>query len=728
MARSKSSRNPNKQPRIRLVNFEREQRPDLAVYTVDRSFRLIGQIEVDEEGQFDLPDDALEEAHFVVIGPATEDFSELDRKNAIIYRPSQFRELLKAGLDIEIPKRDWYPWLHVRRCASGSVSHCFPYRPLLRDLLRRAVLPSTIRREQLRTSLSPTAPIREIAEANLPFHPPFLRRCETVCDGIVEVYRRTCCCRPWIIDDPRLPDLIEELEDIIDVLPDLPEPPFPQPDPPPFRELPFIEAGTLDERALNARRDLEAIRNLEPTQQAEYIQARSYLHRWLCSCGPAVKVGQGPIHPDGRFRICWWEGLRLYPDFCHDEYAYVVKQVVNGTTITIYDGPTAGAWFGPEEEPDLVSYHPQAQGCRHNDFPGEGAFALLQDIGLTGSYRLKTPNATDWDRVATPAYNDGLADPASSAAAAKGKYRDRNWGGTLRLRYHFSEPMKGVGATYYRISVSPADANGNPTGTRTHLSDAVSWKKYEIVGTDINVESEVLGPFSQGGENNLFKIPYDADADWQSGQYHGLLNTTQFSEGRYLLTLEVFDNAGTRLRPNGTGAANPSDPGDEADFTFRRWYQETGPTAEVPFAALTHMLWWDNRSAVAQIVDLRKDSVPSSEQCQFLVGPDTSTFSVGYRAYHPNPMFHLNHSMWWRRGLGGPTGYLVSSNPDNAGQPPNPVAVGGPATFASMLGPTTKCSFALRLYVNVKTFNGIGTLNGLDDSDTAAFALERTGS
>jgi hypothetical protein len=95
-------------------------------------------------------------------------------------------------------------------------------------------------------------------------------------------------------------------------------------------------------------------------------------------------------------------------------------------------------------------------------------------------------------------------------------------------------------------------------------------------------------------------------------------------------------------------------------------------------------------------------------------------------------MFILNHSVWWRRGLGGPSGTLITS-PDNAGQPPGPVAetpttVSPPSpTFGSMLDPQTKCSFSLNLHVNVKTTNGYGRLTNLDADDQAAFALERTG-
>jgi hypothetical protein len=85
--------------------------------------------------------------------------------------------------------------------------------------------------------------------------------------------------------------------------------------------------------------------------------------------------------------------------------------------------------------------------------------------------------------------------------------------------------------------------------------------------------------------------------------------------------------------------------------------------------------------------------------------------------------------MWWRRGLGGPIGYLTSPepNPANVGEPPAGPGVSGTATFADMLDEHKACSFSLNLYVRVKTFNGQGTLSGLNASDQAAFALSVSG-
>ena len=713
---------------LKLTDFtESETRPEIAVYAVDASFNPIHTAKVDEKGNFDLPEDKLNQAKMVVVGPYSDNFESLDKRSLAKYRVSHFQEMVKAGTGLEISKIHWADWLHITYCVDGSVSHCYPYPWILKELYLQSAL-ETISSSFRSSSVTGSSVARasSILEQILPRGiSPFIRyRCEIVCDGFVEVYRRTCCCRPWIIDDFRLGDLLERLGRLVEEVPIIIKPPLP--DPPPYRELSFIKEGALDETALGARRDLQAIQSLPRAEQAAYIIARPYL--W-CTCGAVSKVAQGLIQPDGKFHICWTEGLRLFLPWCHDEYAYKVKQIINGNTVTIYNGVAANRWFDYGELAKLFSYDPDAQGCRHNDFPGEGAFALLQDIGLTESFNLKTPNADGAYSVAAPVYNDGLSFPAANAAAARGQWRDRNWGGGLLLLYAFSEPMKGIGARYYRISVCAANNNGDPTGVRTYLSDSVAWRKYVIVGGIPNVESTALGPVPPvGGQNNLFRIPYDADADWLSGQFHATLDTTKFANGRFLLTLEVFDAAGTQLRPNGTLDSGAT---TAAAFTFRRWYQDTGPTANVPFAALTHMFWWDNRPMFAQVVDLRVGSDPNTSECQFLEGSPGTLLSVGYRAYHPNDMFHLSHNMYWRRGLGGPSGNLVlgnlpaGSNYNNVGQV-GPPGESGTETFATMLGSSavgTKCSFSVNLSAYSKTFNGIGRL-GLDDYDQAAFAME----
>jgi hypothetical protein len=158
-----------------------------------------------------------------------------------------------------------------------------------------------------------------------------------------------------------------------------------------------------------------------------------------------------------------------------------------------------------------------------------------------------------------------------------------------------------------------------------------------------------------------------------------------------------------------------------------------GPTAEVPFAALTHMFWWDNQALEATINYLNMDGDVFNEECLFLQGTASSTFGIGYRAYHPNEMFQLYHSITWQRGLGsaaGSTGALLASSPFNVGQPPALPGDSPTNTFAQMLrtdlDPTRKkCAFTVFLGISSKTTDGDYLGNG-GITRSAAFAIEIT--
>lgn len=735
---------------LNLVGLEHgDERPIIVVTAVDLNSKPLHVAQVDEKGTFDLPQDVLKAAHRILVGPSTDNPEAIDPDSIVRYRPRQFEELLRSGA-VNIPQRIWERWLLFLRCVTGNVRLCrrrpWWYYDLVRlstepifDIKQASVAPmSSLRTTEAVNRLGPAKSIPELIY--WPFH------CQTICNGIVEVYRRTCCCQPWIIDDLRLPELIRDLEDIIRVIPKLPPIPNP-PDPPPFIEGTFLKEGALDEMALHAHRDLSALRALPKAEIVEYINARPYLLCRRYSCSRPQKVGEGFINPNGRFNICWWDFRRPQLGICHDEYAYVVKQTIYGFTFTIYNGVAANIWFSQDDDANLVSYSWFAYACRDNGEPGSGAFVYLDIIGDTESWNLKTPDATGWDRVAAPAYNDGLVFPAATPAAAMGANLNRNWGGTLKLNYMFSEDMRNapVGAKYYRISITEADSSGNPTGTRffPRLATGLSWDKSVPTGVGVDIVSVKLGPFGTADgltEDDLYLIPYDADVspgNWNAGQYHCYLDTLdpRWSDPtkRHLVTVEVFDATGKRLRPSAAPATGL--PGSEgpAPFTFRRRFQDLGPTADVPFAALTHMFWWDNRDLVAEIVNLNKDGSVFNEECLFLVGTASSTFGIGYRAYHPEEMFQLNHSISWQRGLGtaaGATGYLLASSSVNVGEEPpaTPPGASPTNTFAEMLrtdlDPTRKkCAFTVFLSISSKTTDGDYFGNGVI-TKTAAFAIE----
>ncbi len=775
-----ASKGVPKRPRVRihLEDFrEDDERPNMAVTLVDADGKPLQVAEVDDQGGLDLTESALKKAHRVLIGPSVKDGQAVDPELLVRYRARDFLKLIDVGA-INLPRVIWDKWFLHLRCATGTVRLCHRRPWWYHDLLRLATqpvfeLPAALEAKPVfvaqpalaqkalaqQALVSPSLASRRAAlgeaqpSALAQIGPPaslaellhFHFHCHTICNGTVEVYRRTCCCEPWIIWDPRLPELVRELEDLIGGLRPIPIPfPFPGPIPDPNPPDPlqaqqlFFKEGALDEKAVHAHTDLAALRALPPVQVAEYINARPYLLCRRYSCSAPVKVAEGNINPDGRFILCWLDWRRPIGPRCHDEYAYIVRQRFGPFAFIVYNGVAANIWFGAGADANLISYSPWAYACRNNGEPGTGAYVFLDLIGDTESWNLKTPNATGWNRVAAPGYNDGLVFPTPLAADALGVNLNRNWGGTLKLNYKFSEDMRTapVSAKYYRIGITEANAAGEPVADPSYLSAGLSWEKSEPDGLGgVNIVPVTMGPFSAGGQDNLYLIPYDAEGDWNAGQYHGYLDTTDIRWSdptqRHLVTLEVFNVAGTRLRPNGTPASGAAGAEATAPFTFRRRFQDLGPTNPVPFAALTHMFWWDNRSLQSAIEYLVKDLLEFSEECLFLTGTPLSTFGIGYRAYHPNGLFQLSHSITWQRGLGfaaGATGALLASSPFNVGQPPALAGHSPTNTFAQMLrtdlDPTRKkCAITVFLGISSKTTDGDYLGNG-GFTRTAAFAIE----
>jgi hypothetical protein len=692
----------------------------LAVFALDSQGKVLNAALVNNQGQFDVPASALASAARIVVASAPRGNEAPDLENAVPFSLRDFSARLKGDAVFEIDKSRWARLYPIRRCADGSIEHCYPYPYVVKALELRALAGVEGKTVKAKSQLQDLARI----SSDLSLFP---RKCSPLCDGEVEVYKRVCCCPPFVYRDPRIYDIIRELERIVVTIPVGPIGPIgpdPGPDPAPFyrltaRPTPLVhESGTVDEGTVNAASDLYALRTLAPAEQLAYIDARPYLYCWTCHCSAPTRVGQGFLQPDGTFHICWPEPLMYFRPFCREQFAFKVTQVVNGVPTVIYNGVAANQWYSDPSGVELVTHNPYAQSCGHGGtIPVDGAAAILLDIGLTDAWHLKTPDADGPLSVATPAdFNDGLLYPGP----VTNRSRNINLGGTLSLLYGFTESLRSV-ARYYRVSVARANANGDPTGTRRYFDQSLSWYYLVFTSAGLEIQSQFLGPQPAGPLAGLYLIPYRADHEFKSNQFHAYIDTTALPEGRYLLTLEVFDAAGHRLHPTGTPAIDPTDVAGA--FTFNRWYQETGPTAVVPFGALTHMLWWDNRPVVADIVELRQDGTGSDAECQFLSGPAGSQFSMAFRAYHPEPLFLEGYSSYWRRGLGGGSGSLGGGT-DNAGQPPAAPAISSSVSFEDMLTPADrKCAFAVNLDVSSKTSNGFGRL-GIDAHDQAAFAVE----
>lgn len=698
-----------------------EAGPRLSIRLTDDAGKEIGSIPVEQDGAFPLESVLSERVAQILVGPVD---AKIEDRRAFFTLPTDVvRRMLRTDAELTIAERAWRPWLQFTRCVGGNVRRCRPFTIVLDDILASrglAALPAVRKATNFR-------PITRY---------PFLR-CQPICFGRVEVYKRICCCRPPIVFDPGdLP---------IEVNPDFPFPtpedpfgpigpigPRPGPDPAPFalRNLVLTE-GAIDEAKIGRLQARAFPKATTAERLRDFVQLYPFF--W-CQCSTPKLVGTGFVQNNGVFSVCWKEPPTFLLPECHEEFAYIVKQPHGGSFVTIYNGVAANQWFHAGDAPTLTSYSPIAIGCRDSDVPGDGVgpFVVLEDIGATPSHRLETPTQTSFQSVGAPAYNSGLLDPVVNPAAALGQLRNRNLGGDVALQYHFTESMRAIGAVYYRIQVARADGSGSPIGSFAPVAP-MTWATWKL--NTATPGSVALGPHTAGGQNDLSFIPYDIgntgvpigpNEEWQDGQYHGVIPTGGFANGRYLVMLEVFNAAGARLKPTGAPA---TEAGNAAGFTFRRW-NVPASTVAVPFSALTHMLWWDNRHAVADIVDIRLNAAASSDQCQFLEGGPGATVQIGYRAFHPQPgvpSFLHNHSLVITRGLNGPSWQVA--NPPEA-----EVGEGGPAhpsvakTLFELLGDEPvghqKCAFAVNLNAHVKTTNGAGTLTNLNASETAAFAAE----
>jgi len=762
MADSARGKNEGRGYTLELVGVQPgQERPQVVMQALGEGNKVLHSQKIGAEGTFDIPSEILKKSRFIAFGAPKDD--GIAAEGSVRFRTSEF-EAAAANRSLALAEGVWSRFHFQWQCVSGSVRVC-RRRPIWFDELITAAVRPVRTMFSLQAGASAHAGLAARAVnlgASISDIIAWPVRCQPVCLGSIAVFRRTCCCWPIVIvEDPRIPDLIRDLEIIVDRLPPPPKGPIPPPPPDPFA-TPLFKGGGLNEMALNAAHDLTALRSLSGEAAVQYVNSRLYLLRHICSCGRPVKVATGSIMADGTFNICWREGLRPVLSNCHDEYAYVVTQTIGGTTTTIYDGVAAGAWYHAGDHPVLTTYRPEAYSCNDTGTGDGTAFVYLDQVDDINAYELNTPASTSWNSVDTPDDESGLMFPNPV-----GVHHLRNLGGNVELTYLFSEAMKdpAIDARYYRISVTRADDDGNPTGTRRYYGegtgfngagDVLAWLKAIVTATGVDTVPETLGPVTVGSEQFLYKIPYPTDADWTgSVRYHALINTLNsnlnvppdvvddFDEAasNHLITLEIFNSAGERLRPLGVPASGQAGTELAKPFKFRRWFQPEGSpgddTVEVPFAALTHLFCWDNRAPRADITRLVKDGIASNEECQFLLGANSSTFGIEYRAYVPDERFQQDHSIGWVRGLNGAAsnggaGSLSTISPANVGEPPAAAGFSGTNTFQTMLTrldppamPTVlpRCAFALTLTTRAKTIDS-GSLSFPHVEETAAFALE----
>lgn len=727
-----------------------EQTPDVALYSIDNRGQAT-KIAVLSDGGLHLKADSAKVGTLIALGPDVADPSTLDPKLLVTYKAATQLPLWEANQSIEIAAQFWRPWLPIHICLAGTVSKCYPW------IIDKIGL------------------LRSIALGKAPDFRP-LERCVPICNGVVEIWESTCCCFPFLLED--VPILISKIQEVLAQNP-LMFPTPPRQEAPASRSLrasvdKAIAAGKADLRYLpntQLSQDLQVLQSSSASDAVTYFQNHPYLWPIWCNCSTA-QLGETPLNPDGSFQYCYNQYLYFWP-ICGRSFFYKVKQLVGGAWQYIYDGSAANQYFSADETANLSTLLGNACGYVQPPAPGQD-FVILQQIGGTLSYALHSNyggvDASNNDLTQTGQYS--VLPPPANGGLVNGN--NAPWCKTPYFMLYFDPGMEALGAYYYRLSVAPADLNGNPVGALQPIQNSIAWNQFVVtwVGgiAEIDIVPVTLGPNSviNGGNTvgGLFKIPYNADADWLSGQFHQYFDTTTLNatasgvpgpgNGRFLLVLEIFDINGNRLVPTGV---TPGSGDTAASYQYLRMLTASGPgsTANVPQAALTHLFWADNRHVVGEIDNFTLNSVSSIEQCQFLSGSASDSFQVGYRAYHavlgddgatppspatPNPLpptsFMESYNLTWERGLNGPSGTFDSGGDIDVGSPLTPAPPQPPhlspaanGVLSNLLAPPpspppTACSFAIDLYVTSKHTDGSSHFDDLDYEVLAAVALSIT--
>lgn len=733
-----------------------EHTPNIALYAIDLR-GAAKKLASSSRGKLDLADELVRGLKgTLALGPDVPDPSKLAPNLLQKYAAEQIVPIWQKNPIAEIPSQWWRQWLGFTVCVAGKISRCFPIildpRPLLKNL----------------------------ALGRIPFPP--IEFCYPICNGVVEVWESTCCCFPFLLSD--VPSLIAKLQAFLIANPVMfPPLPRPGPDPGPIDRVAetrvdrALAAGQLDLRfAPNSQlhQDLQVLKASSAQEAVNYFIAHPSLWPIWCVCS-SYKLGDASLQPDGSFQFCF-EQFPFILWNCYRSYFYKVYQIQNGQPVLIYDGAAAHQYFAADDFANLTTL--QGVACANPNPPPGTDFVALQQIGLTSTHALHSnygiPSGdTDTTQsgpysVAVPPANGGLVND-----------NDAPWCKTLNFMLYFDPGMETLGAYYYRMSIAPADLNGNPIGAMVPLQNAIAWNKFALGPSGIETDPQTLGPQppvtnSVGAlVSGLYVIPYQSatiqavgstspDQDWESGQFHQYFDTTKLNpsavpppgpgNGRFLLAVEVFTSGGDRLVPPGVAPG----PGDVAvGFNFIRLMPTLsgpGSTTNVPYAALTHLIWADNRPVVGEIDAFVMSGVASDAECQFLSGAGSDSFQVDYRAYHavlsdpnpPNPLppstFMSSYLLWWERGLGGGTGTLdpdpslppppppfSDQPPTRAGGAPerSPASTGLLSTLLPDGGPTA-CSFAITLDVYSKHTDGTYHFDDLDKHVVAAVALSRT--
>ena len=276
-----------------------DERPRLALYLLNPAGQVAGKLSPVRQGRLKLRYEWRELGRVIALGPDVEDFRTLGPETLKQFGLEAAWPVWARTERIDIARDKWTKWLLRRFCVSGTVRLCHPRPALsLTATNRRAKATAAIGdptaaaapRTVVAASQSETASGKDLVS----IFPD--ARSMPLCNGVVEIYERTCHCRPGIVKEPRRKILPQDQS--------VPDRPF----------LQFLPC--------------------------------SYLVR---------TVGETVVEPDGTFTFCYQRPLELalQRKRCITAYGYKVRQRHENRWVTVYDGPAGHEWFGGAETADL---------------------------------------------------------------------------------------------------------------------------------------------------------------------------------------------------------------------------------------------------------------------------------------------------------------------------------------------------------------------------------------
>lgn len=421
-----------------------------------------------------------------------------------------------------------------------------------------------------------------------------------------------------------------------------------------------------------------------------------------------------------------------------------VEQYFEGAWHTVYNPSIpCGTHWNYTCGKEIVLNLPKAQACDRPtiDLPdGVVNFLLPYKIGDT----------TIWGKRATPAplgwvRSDGLTNYNSESFL--GNLYDAPFGGVLHFYHDDSYFMPSNAIKYYRYSYRrfSAAANTGPTDPSWAPITTAQARGYRMEYSDRlpTYESYPVGPFSRGGQSNLFEFkpqtppPRDSDPasvvvrEWISGNLNDVAaswntliaapamsaDNTSDDAGLFQVKIEVFDANGNFVAPTPGGFQFL---GLEANKTQTRYCN----SSEVIAGAYVLDVYLDNNGSFSSLPQPSINGVAASNSCGFLQYQPGEAVHLEFTASHPN-----DRAVFVFNVIRGSNYLAAASTPQTetaASVAGSYIKTAGDYAHnfapADLLGPCVNAAFSASLGVYGKATNGDQRL-GYDSSNWIAFAL-----